>query len=79
MIDARDHIGVPVITDVKTVIHHKGHTYLADADAGVLRESDLHIQFTEDVLGIKLTDWQRNISVPPLVTRPKDRYTFTSG
>lgn len=64
MIDARDHIGVPVITDCPTYIRRDGITYEIAADAMVTRESDLRIQFVEETLGVPLTPWQAAFLVP---------------
>lgn len=59
MIDARDHLGVPVITDCPTYVERDGVRYEIAADALVTRESDLRIQWFEEALSRPLTPWQR--------------------
>lgn len=48
MIDARDHIGVPTITDCPHIAKHEGVTYEVWADIGVLREGDLSFTVQAD-------------------------------
>ncbi|MEV8250503.1 hypothetical protein AB0O87_06225 [Microbacterium sp. NPDC076768] len=73
MIDARDHIGVPTITDCPHIAKHEGVTYEVWADIGMLREGDLSFTVQADPFA---DDFARMWSayMPPLVT---DRVTMT--
>ena len=73
MIDARDHIGVPTITDCPHIVKHEGVMYEAAADIGVLREGDLSFTVQADPFAEDLSRmWSTRM--PPLVT---DRVTIS--
>lgn len=58
MIDARDDLGVPVVTDYPTYVKHDGVRYEIAADALVVRKSDLRIQWVEEQHEFSFTTWQ---------------------
>lgn len=58
MIDARDHLGTPVVTNCPTYVERDGVRYEVAADAFVLRESDLRTQWVDEKNEF-LTSWQR--------------------
>lgn len=73
MIDARDHIGVPTITDCPHIVKHEGVMYEAAADIGVLREGDLSFTVQADPFAEDLSRmW--SACMPPLAT---DRVTIS--
>lgn len=75
MIDARDHMGVPTITDCSHIVKHEGVMYEASADIGVLREGDLSFTFTPDPFADDLAlMW--SAYMPPVVTNPRVTVTF---
>ena len=78
MIDARDHIGVPVVTDCPTYVEHDGVRYEIAADALVPRESDLRIQWVEEQHEFPFTTWQRAYLAAAMRT-PTTLFTATNA
>lgn len=77
MIDATDHVGVPVITSCPSYATHDGKLYEIAADALVTRRSDIIADivadFTEHATGRGVHDWQRGLLrewFTPRVTQP---------
>lgn len=75
MIDARDHIGVPTITDCPHIVKHEGAMYEMAADIGVLREGDLSFTVQDDGFADDLARmW--SAYMPSFVTDRRATMTF---
>jgi hypothetical protein len=72
MIDARDHVGVPTITECPHIVKHEGVTYEAAADIGVLREGDISFALVPEFPDAFDRMWSARL---PLIT-PRVNLTF---
>ncbi|VXC30977.1 hypothetical protein MICRO8M_90057 [Microbacterium sp. 8M] len=72
MIDVRDQVGVPVITDCPRIVEHQGETY-AWADIGFMKEPITLFEPDEFADHLKRMWWAY---LPPITT-PRVTVTFS--